>query len=493
MEITILDCFSLIHTKILNGCLISTIEHLFITLFTKSSEGQHSGKFLNNSPNLLSKKLSNSLSFLFILQMLLLMYILIESISSNIASSGVVGFNISINTTSSSFIFVVDLETISPSAEVLNIKRINTIVIKIFFIFFHIFEYLTLKNKKGYKIKYLYTEIDFLVLIYIRKIVFMKIICLNCNTDFEVNNNRTNAKFCSRKCKGEYTKKNSGSIRKCIVCNNDFYAKGNPKGRNICSKKCKYEFRKTGKLIKCEKCGTEVYKKLSEINSGKKLFCSVECSNNYQKCEKIKFICKICNNEFEKYPSDIKHSKLRGWEIKYCSIKCRDNDLNRKISKIPKIQHKCKFCDEIFETTKQQKHRKYCSIDCVNKDPNKKDMLIKMNHKQNKNKEPTKLEKRGRELLLNITSDFIEQHLINDKICVDVYIPKSNLIIEWWGDYWHGYNTINPEKRQKRRMDLDISQRKYLEKCGYKVLSFWEHEVYNEPEIVRMEIMNYIL
>lgn len=115
-----------------------------------------------------------------------------------------------------------------------------------------------------------------------------------------------------------------------------------------------------------------------------------------------------------------------------------------------------------------------------------------MNLKQNKNKEPTKLEKKGKELLSKLTFDFIEQHLINDRICVDVYIPKSNLIIEWWGDYWHGFNTTNPEKRQKRRMNLDISQRKYLEKCGYKFLSFWEHEVYKEPDMVMNEIKNYL-
>lgn len=320
---------------------------------------------------------------------------------------------------------------------------------------------------------------------------------MNCDIIFEVNESRINAKFCSRKCKGEYTKKNSGSIRKCIVCEKEFYAKGNPKGRNICSKECKYEFRKTGKIVKCENCGEEVYKKLSEINSGKKLFCGVDCANQFQKCEKIKITCKVCNKIFEKYPSDIKHSGLRGMDIKYCSIKCRDKDpdkillINERQSK-NKIKHICKFCNEEFDTTFQHRDRKYCSVDCVNKDPEIRNRLMKMNLEQNKNKEPNKLEKKGRELLLNITSNFIEQHLINDKICVDVYIPKSNLIIEWWGDYWHGYNEVEPEKRQKRRMNLDISQRKYLEKCGYKVLSFWEHEVYKESDKVIETIRNNI-
>jgi very-short-patch-repair endonuclease len=242
----------------------------------------------------------------------------------------------------------------------------------------------------------------------------------------------SNSKFCSRKCRGEYSKKTSGSIRKCIVCQNDFYAKGNPKDRHICSRKCRDELKKSGKIIKCKNCGKEVYKDLGAIKRSKNLFCGVECANQFQKCEKIKFVCELCNKEFEKYPSEIKIAKSLGKKIRFCSIKCRDND------------------------------------------PRRFERLIRMNLSQNKNKEPNKLEKR----------DFIEQHLINDRICVDVYIPKSNLIIEWWGDYWHGYNEIEPEKRQKRRMNLDISQRKYLEKCGYKVLSFWEHEVYKEPDKV---------
>ena len=161
---------------------------------------------------------------------------------------------------------------------------------------------------------------------------------------------------------------------------------------------------------KCFNCGEDVYKRLSEINSGKKLFCGIECANKFQKCVKIKFTCELCNNEFEKYPSEIKIAKLLGKKIRFCSTECRDND------------------------------------------PRRFERLIKMNLKQNKNKEPTKLEKKGKELLSKLTFDFIEQHLINDRICVDVYIPKSNLIIEWWGDYWHGFNTTNPEKRQKRRM-----------------------------------------
>jgi len=44
----------------------------------------------------------------------------------------------------------------------------------------------------------------------------------------------------------------------------------------------------------------------------------------------------------------------------------------------------------------------------------------------------------------------------------------QKLVIQWDGDYWHNL----PKRRQ-----LDESQDKYMKKCGYKVLRFWEHEV----------------
>ena len=72
-------------------------------------------------------------------------------------------------------------------------------------------------------------------------------------------------------------------------------------------------------------------------------------------------------------------------------------------------------------------------------------------------------------------------------------MPKYNLIIEWWGDYWHGHkdklkNGV-PDSRQKKRMALDISQKKYLLKCGYKLLTFWEHDVIGNKIKVKNKII----
>ena len=61
------------------------------------------------------------------------------------------------------------------------------------------------------------------------------------------------------------------------------------------------------------------------------------------------------------------------------------------------------------------------------------------------------------------------------------------------GDYWHGHPSKikeKPDKRQIKRMALDISQKKYFEKCGIQFLSFWEHELQKERDKVIETIKN---
>ena len=90
--------------------------------------------------------------------------------------------------------------------------------------------------------------------------------------------------------------------------------------------------------------------------------------------------------------------------------------------------------------------------------------------------------------------EYETQVLINNKICVDVYIPKYNIIIQWDGNYWHGKGLLYEQldKGQKQRRDLDISQDAYLKKCGFTELRFWEDEVYKESDKVYDDIQRAI-
>jgi very-short-patch-repair endonuclease len=222
---------------------------------------------------------------------------------------------------------------------------------------------------------------------------------------------------------------------KCISCGSE-YSGNYPDNKKYCSRECwntqrptrikRYAYSKN-----CKWCNTEFITKEKS-----QLFCSNKCVNEWQGRDKVKYNCKTCNNEFRLSKS---LADSRNYEIKFCSIKCRNTDLEW-----------------------QKAH-------------------IKANLKQQNNKGLNKLEKIGNEILNDLGVVYQHQVLLFDKFLVDVLIPEKNIVIQWDGDYWHGHPTKlkngTPDKRQKQRMNLDNSQDSYMKKSGYTVLRFWENEV----------------
>jgi very-short-patch-repair endonuclease len=120
----------------------------------------------------------------------------------------------------------------------------------------------------------------------------------------------------------------------------------------------------------------------------------------------------------------------------------------------------------------------------------KRNAAIAGNIKQCNNKSANRLEVAGSEILRSIGIEFQEQVLIENKFLVDAFIPEYKIVIQWDGDYWHGFKVTNGEldHRQTKRMALDKSQDAYMKKCGYTVLRFWEHEVHNDTSKVYANI-----
>jgi len=233
----------------------------------------------------------------------------------------------------------------------------------------------------------------------------------------------------------------------CISCGKEV-TKRMPLGRKYCSLDCyrtsKRPQCKTGEIIKCKFCGEEKYFSKCRIDNKHDLFCSVDCSEKYQARNKIKFCCKVCNNDF------------------YVS-KSTEKNHGRK--------------------------PKYCSIDCRNKDKDwAKNSYIRANLIQSKRKGLNKLELAGNDILNDLELSYKCQCLLFEKFLVDVFIPDKNIVIQWDGDYWHGHISKLkdgiPDKRQKKRMCLDKSQDAYMKKAGMIVLRFWEHDVNKNKEIV---------
>jgi G:T-mismatch repair DNA endonuclease (very short patch repair protein) len=78
----------------------------------------------------------------------------------------------------------------------------------------------------------------------------------------------------------------------------------------------------------------------------------------------------------------------------------------------------------------------------------------------------------------------------NKKFIVDGYVPNTNLIYEFLGDYWHGnpsiYNQNKINKANKKSFgDLfknTVERIRTFRKAGFKVISIWEKDFKNEQK-----------
>lgn len=264
--------------------------------------------------------------------------------------------------------------------------------------------------------------------------------CLVCQSAFEFRVTPTtregSGKYCSRNCKG-IASRCAPAI--CKVCGKEFTRTLTSK--QCCSVECRHMAKRTGREVSCDYCGVLVYKEnvhLSHANH----FCCMKHANAYQCRNKTEHVCKMCGKGFRKSAS---HSSQNN--IQYCSIKCR------------------------------------------NADPVQRERLIQMNKAQQEGK-PTSIEVIGYALLNRLKVDYLPQHLIGGKFCVDAFVPSANLVIQFDGDYWH-FNPAKfsePDARQKKRMQLDKSQDKYMNACGYTVIRLWETDLQKNIETVKAKV-----
>lgn len=203
---------------------------------------------------------------------------------------------------------------------------------------------------------------------------------------------------------------------------------------------------KKGEYRKCIICSREIYVIKARLDSNN--FCSKPCHDVYQS-KKISIKCIICDKDFLLSPSTVK----RG--VRYCGISCRNK------------------CEKW-----------------------KRNSVIQANIVQCRKIGLNKLELLGQSIIKSLNLPYEEQFLLEDRFLVDIFIPSLKVVIQWDGDYWHGYRKIgdlNPlTDRQRKRSNLDKSQDKYLSNREYKILRFWEHDVKNDRENVLKSIKDFI-
>lgn len=203
--------------------------------------------------------------------------------------------------------------------------------------------------------------------------------------------------------------------------------------------------RKTGQQAVCDFCGGLFYLPRYRSEKAKHFFCSLDHQIAWQGRNKDNYTCKICGRGFRWSPSRKAQSVL------YCSLACRDAD------------------------------------------PDRHTMLIEMNAAQQRGHR-TKTETIGYGILDAIGVAYQPQHVIGGKFCVDAFLSKQGLIVQFDGDYWHGHpeKFPNPDSRQRKRMRLDASQDAYMRACGYTVLRFWECDLHTNPDQVRLTLLEHL-
>jgi len=144
----------------------------------------------------------------------------------------------------------------------------------------------------------------------------------------------------------------------CLVCGTKFEYYPSEKDGKYCSQECYQKTRTPRRLLICENCGKEFYRKNGLVKDH--TFCSNRCrADKWNK--KIEITCKVCGKIFYK-----RRSITKNYKTECCSLKCRGIARRNRVSKT------CKYCGKIFEvressTTRPSPRGAYCSFECYHK------------------------------------------------------------------------------------------------------------------------------
>lgn len=208
----------------------------------------------------------------------------------------------------------------------------------------------------------------------------------------------------------------------------------------------------------------------------------------------------IMNDELKKKISDVrKEQGTPWWEGREHTndSKKKMSDAHIGISTTPRqgVNKICIVCGNKFYIPQSRKDISfYCSKECQNKDyvqrfsgdnnpffgkhhtEETKD-LIRVAAVQYRSLAPilpTKPEKAIHNELIKLGIKFESEYVVNNKFCVDVFVPDYNLIIYIDGCYWHACPLHFPNNKKP---NYDNARIPYLTKCGYNVEIIWEHDI----------------
>lgn len=295
-------------------------------------------------------------------------------------------------------------------------------------------------------------------------------------------------------------------------------------------------------LIKCTQCDKEFHKSPSQIKASKNHFCEKECHHIWRreqgKLSRTDKVCDFCEKEFSVINSKADHTRfcsrkcrLKGYKVKYIELECEycNKKFTRNKTRTSEISFcdrecsekwnsefnnnqvliKCLICDREFNVQNNRaKTAKSCSKDChykwLSEHYAKSEEGLEHYRNNgittllNKKYSETRPERIMSEFLIHNHISFIPQHLMYDKFVVDFYLPESNMVIEVFGDYWHGSPDFYGEseglkplsKQQIKQKGKDRAREAYLKKCGHEFIILWEDDIYNKLQKITKFLLN---
>lgn len=263
---------------------------------------------------------------------------------------------------------------------------------------------------------------------------------------------------------------------------------------------------KTTITLKCDNCGKDVTRLLSEYKRCSNHFCSHKCQKEF--LHNLTYedrSCEICGNKF--------HTPIRSKQ-RFCSTNCqkiwqttqtglknpRYNRVDVKCSYCGKLIHEfpCKiksfdvhFCDEVCRRkwysgtwSQRAEWREQSRTRAV--------QILASGAISFTNSKPQQI--------VNEFLDDLGIRYINEYDCkyfaVDNYMPDHDLMIEVMGDFWHTNPTVydGPKyDKQKTRISRDKAKETYIyNQYHIRVLYLWERDIIERPDVCKMLIHEYL-
>ncbi|MAG24701.1 hypothetical protein CMI47_03890 [Candidatus Pacearchaeota archaeon] len=231
--------------------------------------------------------------------------------------------------------------------------------------------------------------------------------------------------------------------------------------------------------LKCDYCFKRLKRQGIKHSLVKHHYCTTKCAAQSRSRKNYNITCIICKKNFR--------GKMTR---KTCSENC-SNERRRNRQKLNRAKNMktilCLYCNSKHKTYKL-KNTKFCSRSCSAKwyieNTNKFDNWINSKSKYSRSKGENEIYKFLKEIFpkLNILTHNKAYTKVNN-MSFKPDIKINNLIIEYFGDYWHMNPKIYSKNDFNKRKNMyayeiweyDANKVKLLDSTGYNTHIIWEH------------------